>query len=187
MWRAFRPPIGRGMLVAVAHPSLLVPIFIAWAVLCAGVGAAFLRRAPAVSLAVCGSMLGAVGGFLIGNADGPAEVPAYTALGASVGLLANGVLGLLFTSARAPSGQLRRAALLVLAAAPFAAGALTLLIELACPLYVSGKRAGFCSYQGVDVLGGWVSGVVVAFLLDAAFVVGLLLCPRGRSGGPGPR
>lgn len=175
------------MLVAVARPSLLVPIFIAWAVLCAGVGAASLRRAPAVSLALCGSMLGAAIGFLIGNADGPAEVPAYTAMGASVGLLASGVLGLRFTSARAPSRALRRAALLMLIAAPFAAGALTLLIELACPLYVSGRRAGFCTYQGVDVLGGWVSGVVVAFLFDAAFVVGLLLVSARQGQRSSPR
>jgi hypothetical protein len=168
------------MLVAVAHPLLLMPIFVAWAILCVGVGSAFLRRAPAVSLAVCGSMLGAFAGFLIGNADGPAEVPAYTAMGASVGLLANGVLGLFFTSARAPSQPLRRAALLVLIVSPFAAVALTLLIELACPLYVSGKRSGFCNYQGVDVLGGWVSGVVVAFLFDAWFVGGLLLMSARR-------
>lgn len=163
------------MLLSVARSSLLVPIFIVWAVTCVAVGAVFLRRAPVVSLAVFGSVLGAVAGFLVGNADGPAEVPAYTAVGASVGLLANGVLGLLITSARPPSGPLRRAALLVLIASPFAAGALTLLIELACPLYVTGKRSGFCNYQGVDLLGGWVSGVIIAFLFDALFVVGLLL------------
>jgi hypothetical protein len=62
----------------------------------------------------------------------------------------------------------------VLLVAPFAAGALTLLLQLACPLYVSGKGSGFCNYQGADLLGGWVSGVIVAFLVDAAFVAGLL-------------
>jgi hypothetical protein len=40
---------------------------------------------------------------------------------------------------------------------------------------VSGIKAGFCNYQQVDLLGGWVSGVVVAFVFDALFVVGLLL------------
>jgi hypothetical protein len=64
--------------------------------------------------------------------------------------------------------------LVVLVVAPFAAGALTALLQLACPLYVWGKASGFCNYQGVDVLGGWVSGVIVAFLVDAAFVAGLL-------------
>lgn len=161
--------------MTVARQSLLVPIFIVWAVTCVGVGAAFLRRAPAVSLAVFGSVLGAVAGFLVGNPNGPAEVPAYTAVGASVGLFANGALGLLITSARPPSGPLRRAALLVLIAAPLAAGALTVLVQLACPLYVTGKRSGFCNYQGRDLLGGWVSGVIVAFLFDALFVAGLLL------------
>jgi hypothetical protein len=158
-----------------ARPSLLVAIFIVWAVTCVAVGAVFLRRAPAVSLAVFGSVVGAVAGFLVGNADGPAEVPAYTAVGASLGLVANGVLGLLITSARPPSRPLRRSALLVLFAAPVAAGALTLLLQLACPLYVSGKRSGFCNYQGIDLLGGWVSGVIVAFLFDALFVAALLL------------
>jgi hypothetical protein len=63
----------------------------------------------------------------------------------------------------------------VLAVAPFAAAGLTVLLQLACPLYISGKTSGFCNYQGVDVLGGWVSGVIVAFLVDAVFVAGLLL------------
>jgi hypothetical protein len=159
----------------VAHPTLLVPIFIVWVVTCAGVGAAFLRRAPAVSLAVFGGILGAVGGFLVGNADGPAEVPAYMAVGASVGLFANGGLGMLATNARPPSAPLRQAAWVTLIAGPLVAGVLTMLMQVACPLYVTGKRSGFCNYQEVDVLGGWLSGVIVAFLLDAWFVTGLLL------------
>jgi hypothetical protein len=158
-----------------ARESLLVVIFSAWAAASVAVGAVFRRRAPAVSLALFGSLLGAVAGFLVGNADGPAEVPAYTAVGASVGLFSNGVMGMLTTSARPPSGPLRRAALLVLIALPFAAGALTLLVRLACPLYVSGKGSGFCNYQGIDLLGGWVSGVIVAFLFDAVFVAGLFV------------
>lgn len=158
-----------------ARPSLLEPIFVVWAVTCVGIGAAFLRRAPAVSLAVFGSVFGAVAGFMVGNADGPAEVPAYTAVGASAGLFANGVLGVLITTARPPSGPLRHAALLALIAAPIAAGGLTVLVQLACPLYVTGKHSGFCNYQGRDLLGGWVSGVIVAFLVDAVFVAGLLL------------
>lgn len=158
-----------------AHPSLLVAIFSVWAITSVAIAASFLRRAPAVSLALFGSLLGAVAGFLVGNADGPAEVPAYTALGASVGLFSSGVVGMLTTSARPPSRPLRRAALLVLIATPFMAGALTLLLRLACPLYVSGKGSGFCNYQGIDLMGGWVSGVIVAFLFGAVFVAGLLL------------
>jgi hypothetical protein len=65
--------------------------------------------------------------------------------------------------------------LLVILVAPFAAAALTLLLQVACPLYVSGKSSGFCNYQRVDLLGGWVSGVIVAFVADAIFVAGLLL------------
>jgi hypothetical protein len=158
-----------------SHSSWLVVTFMGWAGACVGLGVVFLRRAPAVSLALGGSLLGAAAGFLVGNADGPAEVPAYTAVGASLGLFANGLLGLLITSARAPSRWLHRASLLVLIVATFAAAALTLLLQRACPLYVMGKGAGFCNFQGQDLLGGWVSGVIVAFLVDAVFVAGLLL------------
>jgi hypothetical protein len=156
-------------------PALLVPIFIVWAVTCAAVGTALLRRAPAVSLALFGSVLGAIGGFLVGNADGPAEVPAYTAVGASVGLFANGGLGVFATTARPPSEPLRRTAWIVLIAGPLVAGVLTMLLQIACPLYVTGRRTGFCNYQQVDVLGGWIIGVIVAFLVDTWFVAGLLL------------
>jgi hypothetical protein len=115
-------------------------------------------------------VFGAIVGFFVGNADGPAEVPAYTAVGGSVGLFVGGAVGLLTTRAKPPSKLLARAAVVVLLVAPFAATALTTLLQVACPLYVTGKRAGMCTYQGVDVLGGWVSGVIVAFIADALFV-----------------
>jgi hypothetical protein len=164
------------------YQSLLVAIFTVWAVtsLIAGVG--FVRRAPAMSLALLGSVCGAVVGFFLGNADGPAGVPRYAAMGASVGAVACGLLGLVTTYARPPSRPLCRAGVVVLIAAPFAAAALTLLLQRACPLYVSGTDAGFCSYEDVDVLGGWVSGVVVAFLFDAMFVAGLLLLSARQAG-----
>ena len=184
----YRPPLVQGMLCPMPRPSLLVPIFMVWAAACVALGAVFLRRAPAVSLALFGSLLGALAGFWVGSAGGPAEVPAYTAVGASIGLFATGLMGLLTTSARPPAGWLRRAALLVLIAAPFAAGTLTLLLQLACPLYVSGKGSGFCNYQDQDLLGGWVSGVIVAFLFGAVFVASLLLVSAlRRSGKPDPR
>src|SRR5438105_15872144 len=124
-----------------ASSPLLVFVFVVWAGACVGLGTVFRRRAPAVTIALGGSLLGAVAGFLIGNADGPAEVPAYTAVGASLGLFLFGLLGLLTTSAGASSRSLRRAALLVLVIAPVAAGGLTLLLQRACPLVVSGERS----------------------------------------------
>jgi hypothetical protein len=154
---------------------LLVVIFSVWAATCLIAGVVSIRGAPAASLALFGSVCGAVVGFLIGNADGPAGVPAYAAVGASVGVVSCGVIGLVATSARSPSRPLRRAAVLVLIAAPFAAAALTFLLRAACPLYVSGTDAGFCNYQEVDQLGGWLSPVIVAFLFDAIFVASLLL------------
>ena len=63
----------------------------------------------------------------------------------------------------------------MLIAGPLVASVLTMLLQVACPLYVTGRRTGFCNYQEVDVLGGWSSGVIVAFLLDTWFVAGLLL------------
>jgi len=152
------------------HQSLLGATFAVWAFACGCVAAAFLPRAPAVSIALFASVLGAFAGFFVGNADGPAEVPAYTAVGGSVGLFVGGAVGLLTTRAPPPSKLPARAAVVVLVAAPFAGAALTALLQVACPLYVTGKRAGMCTYQGGDVLGGWVSGVVVAFMADAPFV-----------------
>jgi hypothetical protein len=171
----FSSPFVRGILSTMSPTTLLVLIFLVWAVICAAVGAVLLRRAPAVSLALFGSVLGAIGGFLVGNADGPAEVPAYTAVGASAGLFVNGGLGMLATTARPPSELLRRAAWVTLLGAPLAAAVLTGLLQVACPLYVTGRRSGFCNYQEADLLGGWLSGVIVAFVVDAWFVTGLLL------------
>jgi hypothetical protein len=62
----------------------------------------------------------------------------------------------------------------MLLAGPLVAGVLARLIQVACPLYVTGRRTGFCNYQEADLLGGWVSGVIVAFLFDTWFVAGLL-------------
>ena len=155
--------------------AMLIFTFLGWAIACAAIGVVFVRRAPAISLALIGSLVGAVAGFLIGNADGPAEVPAYTAVGASAGLVVNGLVGLVVARGHPPARSLWRAAMAVLLAAPFAAGTLALLLQTACPPYVSGKRSGFCNYQGADLLGGWVSGVIVAFVFDALFVMGLLL------------
>lgn len=169
--------------------TVLTLIFLVWAAACVAIAVIFPRRAPAVSVALFGSLVGAVAGFLVGNADGPKDVPGYTAVGASAGLVANGLMGLLVAPGAPPARALRRAAVIALVAAPFAAGALTLLLQSACPLYVSGRDSGFCNYGGVDVPGGWVSGVVVAFLFDALFLTGLFLMSawQARSKGPGAR
>jgi hypothetical protein len=56
-----------------------------------------------------------------------------------------GLIGVLTTSASPPSRSFRRAAVLLVIAASFAAVVLTLLLRLACPLYVSGFNTGFCN------------------------------------------
>jgi hypothetical protein len=114
-----------------------------------------------------------VGGFLIENADGPSEVPVSTTLSASIGLVVCGVIGLLTTRARPSPQPLRRAAALELVTAPFSAAALTVCLRFACPLYVNGPEAG-CDFREVDVLGGWISGVVAAFAFDTIYLAAVL-------------
>jgi hypothetical protein len=167
--------IVRGILECVTGTTLLVQIFIVWTAACTVVATASVRHAPAVSLALLGSVFGAIAGFLVGNADGPAEAPAYTAVGASIGLVANGCLGVLATRGRPPSQTLGRAAWIIVLGGPVAAGVMTMLLQIACPLYITGRGTGFCNYQEADVLGGWVSGVIVAFVFDAWFVAGLFM------------
>src|SRR3954464_9892855 len=57
------------------HQSLLVATFVAWAVICLCGAVVLLHRAPAVSIALFGTVLGAIAGFLVGNADGPRRSP----------------------------------------------------------------------------------------------------------------
>ena len=164
---------------------MLTGIFGVWAVACVAIAAVYRRSAPALSLAMFGSLIGAVAGFLVGKANGPAGVPAYTAVGASAGLVATGLIALRVAPARPKAISFRRAALVALIAAPFAAGTLALWLQSACPLYWSGKRSGFCNFQNQDQLGGWVSGVVAAFLFDAVFVsIVFLVSARRAERGP---
>jgi hypothetical protein len=53
------------------------------------------------------------------------------------------------------------------------AACLAAALAQACPLYVT-DHAGFCFHE-IDVLGGWISEVVVLFILDAAALMVLLL------------
>src|SRR5689334_21729079 len=119
------------------HQSVLVATFAAWTIACLSVAYVFLRRAPAVSVALFCAVLGAIAGFFVGNGDGPAEVPAYAAVGASVGLFMGGAVGLGTTTAKPPSKLLARAAWSVVLVAPFVAAVLTALLQIACPLYVT--------------------------------------------------
>lgn len=162
---------------------MLTVIFLVWAAICLGFGGFLIKQAPAITLGMSGAVLGAMAGFLIANADGPAEVPAYAAVGASIGLAAIGLVGLVVAPARGASRALRRLGLTAILATPFAAATLTLLLQQACPLYVSGARSGYCNFEHVDLMGGWVSGVIVAFVVDALFVAGLLFVSSAQAAG----
>jgi hypothetical protein len=160
--------------VPVARPDVLVAIFGVWATVSVVVGIAVVRRAPAVGVALFGSVLGGAIAFSLANAHGPAGAPVTTVVGATVALVACGLIGLRTTRSRPPSEPLLRSAAVVLVAAPVAAVPLSFLLQLACPLYVHGGRAGFCSYGDVDQLGGWIPGVILAFVCDVIFVAALL-------------
>ncbi len=160
--------------MSVAHPYALVAIFGTWAIAAVVLAVVVVRRTPAVSLALFGGVLGGTGAFLFANAHGSVGVPVTTAVGASLGLVACGLIGLWTTRARPPSEPLLRSAAVVPLAAPVVAVPLTFLLQLACPLYVNGSQAGFCSYGDVDQLGGWIPEVILAFVFDAIFVAGLL-------------
>lgn len=159
---------------------MLIGLFVfAWFAAIVAGGMLFAKRAPAVSLGLLGSLLGAFIGFFVSAADGPRGVPAGVAEWASGGLVAFGVVGVLATRARPPAKFLRRAAMEVLIVAPIVAAILAVLLLSACPLYVNG---GYCSYENVDQLGGWVTVVVILFLLDAVVLATLLLVSASQAG-----
>jgi hypothetical protein len=131
-----------------------------------------VSRAPAGSLALVGGVVGGLCGFYYSSRHDPKGVPADVAVWATCGLVALGLIGLLVTP-RGPAQSLRRAAAGVLLIAPMAAASLAVVLVLACPLYVT-DHAGFCFHE-IDVLGGWISQVVVLFILDAVALAVLLL------------
>jgi hypothetical protein len=138
----------------------------------------FATRAPAVSLALVGAVAAAVGafvvrggnalhdGFVVGRRVGPAGVPAAVAVCASIALIALALVGAFVVRPVMPRPWLQDAALAVAGLTPVVAAILAVGLVSACPLYVTGRDAGACSYGQVDVLGGWVSGVVVLAVLD---------------------
>ena len=131
-----------------------------------------LSRAPAVSLALFGGVAGGLCGFYFSTRHDPKGVPADIAVWATCGLVALGLIGLLVTP-RGPARLLRRVAAVVGLSAPLATASLAVMLVEACPLYVT-DHSGFCFHE-VDVLGGWISQVVVLFVLDATAVAVLLL------------
>ena len=133
----------------------------------------FARRAPAAALALAGFTFAAIGGVYAAAADGPRNVPAETMITASAGMGVAGLVGLLLTRGRPPARSLRRAAVGVLLASPFAAAFLSFSLLSACPLYVT-RGAGYCFYD-FDLLGGWVTGVVGLFGIDMVFLAAVLL------------
>jgi hypothetical protein len=130
-----------------------------------------LLRAPAVSLALLGGVAGGLCGFYFSSRHDPKGVPADVAVWATCGLVALGLIGLLVTP-RGPARLLRRVAAAVVLIAPLATASLAVVLVEACPLYVT-DHAGFCFHE-IDVLGGWISQVVVLFILDVATLAILL-------------
>ena len=140
---------------------------------CLGAGLFLLRRAPAVSVALFGAVGAGIYGFFISAADGPKGVPAETVGWATMGLVAGGMIGLVVTRGKPPSSFLWHAVVGCLIALPFGALLFFLLIDQACPLYVT-RGAGYCFYD-FDMLGAWASEVTIFLSLDVLIVVALLL------------
>jgi len=145
-------------------------------------GAVAASRVPAVSIALFAGIAGGFIGYAVSIEHGRRGVPADVAMWASCALLVGGVLGLFVAPARGSRRSLRRAAWIVLGAAPAAAAVLLLLLRDACPLYVT-QGSGFCYYD-VDVLGGWSSGVAALFVIDLIVIATLLLLSARRVAEP---
>ncbi|MEO8476768.1 MAG: hypothetical protein ABI572_06915 [Actinomycetota bacterium] len=138
------------------------------------------RSAPAVTVALVVGLAAAVVTYVVVRADGPRGVPAAAAEGFSVGIVVGGLLGLALTRRRARgTWPMRRDALWLLVATPFAAAALLLSVQEACPLYVT-RGAGLCYYD-VDLMGGWAAGVAFLFVVDMGILAGLLWLAPGPS------
>jgi hypothetical protein len=152
-----------GMLGGIAAVATICALLVAFA----------LRRiAPAASLGLLGTIPGGVGGFNAGASDGPAFAPAAAIVGATMGVLILGCVGIVVTDSRASRSARRRAALAVLIGGILTAAVLPYLLVTACPLYVT---RGHCSYQGADLLGGWVTPFVMVYLFDVMTLTGLVL------------
>jgi len=146
---------------------VLAVVFLTWCSIGLA-GAVFaIRRAPAVTLALFGWVLGGVGGFAIARLVSEHHVPQNVALGSSIGLVALAMLGVFATTATPPARTLKLAAAWVALASPFAIAGTTLSLLYACPMYV---RGGYCHYD-FDMLGGWLSGVVILLTGDLAVLV----------------
>lgn len=130
----------------------------------------FLRRAPAFSLAVFGGLVAGFVPFFIGHQL--KGVPLEVAASSFCGLVIGGVVGLARTRGRPPSGSLKRWGVAFLALAAPASGALGLVFAHICPLYEN-SHAGYCWWDQ-DLLGGWLTAVILIFFLDMVVLAGLL-------------
>jgi len=163
----------RAVLAPDVHPGLLLATAIALSAFSVVGGLLLLRHAPAVSIALFSAVIVGTFGSFLSAADGPKGVPAETVGWATLGLVAGGVIGLATTRGKPPSSLLRHAAVGCLIALPFGAVLIVLLVQQACPLYVT-QGAGYCFYD-FDMLGAWASEVTFFLSLDVLIVVALLL------------
>ena len=162
------------MFLTVVRTEILLILVIVLVVASVVLATVFAAHAPAASVALVGLLGGGAVGFVVEAADGPKDVPVTMAVWASAGLGVGGLLGLIATRGSPPSKPTRRAAFWTLAIAPFAGAALTVSLQFACPLYVTGKESSYCNYAGNDLLGFWVSEVVFLFMACALWLAVLL-------------
>jgi hypothetical protein len=165
--------LARGVSAPYVHEDLLLVISLVVAAIGVVGALLLLRRAPAVSIGLVGGVVAGIFGFFVSAADGPGGVPADVARWASAGLLVAGSAGAATTKGRPPSSFLWHAAVACLVAAPFGALLIFLLVQQACPLYVT-RGSGYCFYD-FDMLGAWASGVAFLAGIDALVLMTLFL------------
>jgi hypothetical protein len=155
---------------------IITEVFAALAVLGALIA---VRPAPAVTIAIAAGLAAGAATYAFVIGGGPHGVPAAVSEGFSVGIVVGSVVGLVVTRRREPgTWPMRRDAVWLLALTPFAAAALLLAVQEACPLYVT-RGAGLCFYD-FDLLGGWAAGVAFLFVIDMLLLVGVLWLSPGR-------
>jgi hypothetical protein len=162
--------------------SMLLAVAVVLAISMVGMAGAMRRPAPAAALALLGGVATGAVEFFIARADGPRNVAHDVAIWAAAGLVAFGVAGLAFRPA-ASRRSLMRAGLAFAAAGVILAPILAAALLAACPLYTTDPHS-YCWYS-VDVLGGWVAGVVIlevgcAFATAALLWISSLRAPHPR-------
>ena len=167
----------------IVHPEVLAAFVAVLSIACSLLAVRFAASAPAASIALAACLAAGVAGFAVEAADGPKAVPQTVAIWAASGLGVGGVLGMILAKGRPPSSAARRAAAWTLALTPLVAFGSWAALGYACPLYVMGRRSSYCNYLGFDLLGGWLTGVVILIAMAGLWLALILFVSSAQARG----